>query len=53
VGTSITALMLTGLNNGMLFRVQSNFIPRYRFASASAAGTLQLREVRVQNMRRD
>jgi prepilin-type N-terminal cleavage/methylation domain-containing protein len=53
VGTSITALILTGLNNGQLFRVQSNFIPRFRLANASAAGTLQLREVRVQNLRRD
>lgn len=53
VGTSMTALIVNVLNNGQLFQVQSNFIPRFRFAAASAAGTLQLREVHVQNTRRD
>jgi prepilin-type N-terminal cleavage/methylation domain-containing protein len=53
VGTSMTALIVSVLNNGQRFQVQSNFIPRFRFAAASAAGTLQMREVRVQNTRRD
>jgi hypothetical protein len=53
MGNSITSLIVTGLENGKLFRIQSNFTPGFRRGGATSAGTVQVREVRVQNARRD
>jgi hypothetical protein len=48
-----TNLVIIPLNNGTTFQIQSNFTPRFRLSGETPAGTTQLREVRVQNTRRD
>lgn len=56
-GTSSTALLVSGYSvgttQGMRYRVQSSFTPRYRSQNTSTAGTEQYVEVTLRNPRRD
>jgi hypothetical protein len=51
--TSTTSLTVTGKNDGLIFRLQSSFTPRYRFTGATTAGTETFVEVSCRNARRD
>jgi hypothetical protein len=51
--TSTTSLTVTGKNDGLIFRMQSTFTPRYRFTGATTAGTETFVEVSCRNARRD
>ena len=55
--TSSTALLLSGYGvgttQGMRYRVQSSFTPKYRSKNTSTAGTEQYVEVTLRNPRRD
>jgi hypothetical protein len=50
---STTNLLVTGKNAGQVFRLQSNFKPRYRSQGATSTGTDAFVEVTVRNLRRD
>jgi hypothetical protein len=51
--TSTTSLVVTGKNDGLIFRLQSSFTPRYRFSGETTAGTEVFVEVSCRNARRD
>ncbi len=50
---STTSLVVSGRNDGLIFRLQSAFNPRYRRTGVSSTGTEAFVEVSLRNPRRD
>lgn len=48
-----TSLTISGMNNGAGFRIESSFVPRYRFSNSGLSGTTSWLEVSLRNLRRD
>jgi hypothetical protein len=51
--SSTTQIMVSGSSNGTVFRLSANFVPLYKAANRSTAGTDQVVDVTLRNPRRD